>query len=136
MRILVVDDFEPYRNLVVSLLDKNSGLQVVAKASDGLDAVAKARQLRPDLILMDIGLPKLNGLEAARRILRILPESKIVFLTQEMCSELAQAAFRLGASGYVIKQQAKKDLSLAVIAVLEGSQFTSSELVMRFSREA
>jgi len=76
MRILVVDDFEPYRNLVVSLLDKNSGLQVVAKASDGLDAVAKARQLRPDLILMDIGLPKLNGLEAARRILRILPESK------------------------------------------------------------
>ena len=136
MRILVVDDFEPYRNLVVSLLDKNSGLQVVAKASDGLDAVAKARQLRPDLILMDIGLPKLNGLEAARRILRILPESKIVFLTQEMSSELVQAAFRLGASGYVIKQQAKKDLSLAVIAVLEGSQFTSSELVMRFSREA
>jgi DNA-binding NarL/FixJ family response regulator len=128
MQILVVDDFEPYRNLVVSLLDKNPSLQVVGEASDGLDAVAKARQLRPDLILMDIGLPKLNGLEAARRILRILPESKIVFLTQEISSEFVQAAFELGASGYVIKQQAKKDLSLAVIAVLQGSQFTSSLL--------
>jgi DNA-binding NarL/FixJ family response regulator len=128
MQILVVDDFEPYRHLVVSLLDKNPSLQVVGEASDGLDAVAKARQLRPDLILMDIGLPKLNGLEAARRILRILPESKIVFLTQEISSEFVQAAFELGASGYVIKQQAKKDLSLAVIAVLQGSQFTSSLL--------
>jgi DNA-binding NarL/FixJ family response regulator len=128
MQILVVDDFEPYRHLVVSLLDKNPSLQVVGEASDGLDAVAKARQLRPDLILMDIGLPKLNGLEAARRILRILPESKIVFLTQEISSEFVQAAFKLGASGYVIKQQAKKDLSLAVIAVLQGSQFTSSLL--------
>jgi DNA-binding NarL/FixJ family response regulator len=128
MRILVVDDFEPYRNLVVSLLNENPSLQVLGEASDGLDAVAKARQLRPDLILMDIGLPKLNGLEAARRILRILPDSKIVFLTQEMSSEFVQAAFKLGASGYVIKQQAKKDLSLAVIAVLQGSQFTSSVL--------
>ena len=128
MRILVVDDFEPYRNLVVSLLDKNPSLQVIGEASDGLEAVAKARQLRPDLILMDIGLPRLNGLEAARRILRILPESKIIFLTQEMSSEFVQAAFKLGASGYVIKQQAKKDLSLAVITVLQGSQFTSSLL--------
>jgi DNA-binding NarL/FixJ family response regulator len=129
MRILVVDDFEPYRQLVVSLLDKDPGLEVVGEASDGLDAVAKAQQLRPDLILMDIGLPNLNGLEAARRIIRILPESKIVFLTQEMSPEFVQAAFKLGASGYVIKQQAKKDLSVAVIAVLQGSQFTSSELV-------
>jgi DNA-binding NarL/FixJ family response regulator len=128
MRILVVDDFEPYRNLVVSLLDKNPSLQVIGEASDGLEAVAKARQLRPDLILMDIGLPRLNGLEAARRILRILPESKIIFLTQEMSSEFVQAAFKLGASGYVIKQQAKKDLSLAVITVLQGSQFASSLL--------
>jgi DNA-binding NarL/FixJ family response regulator len=128
MRILVVDDFEPYRNLVVSLLDKNPSLQVIGGASDGLDAVAKARQLRPDLILIDIGLPRLNGLEAARRILRILPESKIVFLTQEMSSEFVQAAFKLGASGYVIKQQAKKDLSLAVITVLQGNRFASSLL--------
>jgi DNA-binding NarL/FixJ family response regulator len=129
MRILVVDDFEPYRELVVSLLDQDPGLEVVGEASDGLDAVAKAQQLRPDLILMDIGLPKLDGLEAARRIVRIMPESKIVFLTQEMSPEFVQAAFKLGASGYVIKQQAKKDLSLAVIAVLQGSQFTSSILV-------
>jgi DNA-binding NarL/FixJ family response regulator len=128
MRILVVEDFEGYRNLVVSLLAENPGLRVVGEASDGLDAVAKAQLLRPDLILMDIGLPKLNGLEAARRVLKILPESKIVFLTQETSPAFVQAAFKLGASGYVIKQKAKKDLAVAVIAVLQGSRFTSSEV--------
>ena len=81
-RILLVEDFKPYRSLTTTLLSHSPDLKVIGEAEDGSEAVAQAQQLRPDLILMDIGLPKLNGLDAARRIRDVLPSAKIVFLTQ------------------------------------------------------
>src|SRR5262249_28612527 len=115
-----------YRSFITSLLGRNSGQPVVCEASDGLEAVAKAQQLSPDVILMDIGLPKLNGLEAARRILELRPFSKIVFLTQETSVEVVKEALSLGAWGYVVKQQAGSDLFAALAAIDRGKRFISS----------
>jgi DNA-binding NarL/FixJ family response regulator len=94
--------------------------------SDGLEAVRKACELGPDLILLDIGLPSLNGIEAARQIRTRVPESKIIFLTQESCAEVVQEALRLGACGYVKKLKAAKGLLAVVEAVVSGNQFVSN----------
>jgi CheY-like chemotaxis protein len=80
IRVLVVDDFEPFRRLIIGILKNRSELQIVSEASDGADAVEKARQLQPDLVLLDIGLPKLNGIEASRRIKEISPLSRILLV--------------------------------------------------------
>jgi DNA-binding NarL/FixJ family response regulator len=118
-----VDDFEPYRQFVSSLLHGRPDLQLVGVVSDGLQAVEKAQELQPDLILMDIGLPGINGIEAARRIHTLVPNSKIIFLTQESAPEVIQEAKSLGASGYVLKMDAETDLLTAVQMVLQGKQF-------------
>ena len=127
-RILLVEDFKPYRSLTISLLSHNPNLKVICEAADGSEAVAQAQQLRPDLILMDIGLPGLNGLEAARRIHDALPSAKIVFLTQEADVDVVEAAFNLGARGYIVKQQAETELLAALAAVLRGERFVSNGL--------
>jgi len=88
----VVDDFEMFRQLVVELLEKRPGLQVVGEASDGLEAIHKAVEFRPDLILLDIGFPNLNGIEVARQLRSLVPESKIIFLTQESSADVVQKA--------------------------------------------
>jgi len=120
---LLAEDFAPYRRLISSLLDKNSEWQVIGEASDGLEVVKKAAELGPDLVFMDIGLPKLNGLEAARRVLEFDPSTKIVFLTQETDTDVLREALRLGASGYLLKQEAQADLLPALAAVLQGKRF-------------
>jgi DNA-binding NarL/FixJ family response regulator len=127
-RILVVEDFEPYRTFVTSLLREEPDIQVICEASDGLDAVAKTAQLTPDLILMDIGLPKLNGIEAARQILEFAPAAKIIFLTQESSAEVVDEALQLGACGYVLKSRAGNDLLDAIDATLRGEQFVGRGL--------
>lgn len=124
-RILAVEDFGPYRQFVLSILTGRPELQVVGSVSNGLEAVEKALELKPDLILMDIGLPGLNGIEAARRIRELLPDSKILFITQESSTEIIQEAILLGASGYVFKSLASADLLTAVQAVLDGKKFFS-----------
>ena len=101
-------------------------MRVVYEASSGLQAVEKAQELKPDLILMDIGLPDFNGIEAARRIRKFAPESKIIFLTQESSPEVVQAAIGLGASGYVLKSAAETDLVTAVETVIRGEKFFSA----------
>lgn len=118
-----MDDFEPYRKFVFSLLDGRADLQIVGEVSDGLQAVESAQELQPDLILMDIGLPGINGIEAARRIRTGVPNAKIIFLTQESSPEVIQEAKSLGASGYVLKMEAETDLLTAVDAVLRGQVF-------------
>src|ERR1700751_1317590 len=109
-RAIVVDDYEKWRRFVASTVRTYPDLQIVAEAEDGSEAVLKAQQLQPDLILLDIGLPTLNGIEVARRIRALSPNSKIVFVTQEFSAEVVQEAFRVGALGYVIKTQAGVDL--------------------------
>src|ERR1700676_5170019 len=88
------------RQFICSTLGERNDLQIIGEAADGLEAVQKAIEMKPDLILMDIGLPSLNGLEAARRILEFVPESKIIFLSQESSTDVIKEALTLGAWGY------------------------------------
>jgi DNA-binding NarL/FixJ family response regulator len=125
VRILVVDDYEPFRRFVRSTLGKRPELQIVGEASDGFEAVEKAEGLQPDLILLDVGLPTLNGIEAARQLYTLAPESKIIFLSQESSADMVQEALSLGAWGYVAKVKAGSDLLPAVEAVLRGKRFVS-----------
>jgi DNA-binding NarL/FixJ family response regulator len=125
VRILVVDDFEPWRHFVLSMILVKPELQVVGEASDGLDAVQKTLELKPDLVLMDIGLPILNGIEAARQIRKLAPECKIVFLSQESSDEVVQQALDLGAWGYVVKTTAERELLAALETVISGKKFVS-----------
>jgi DNA-binding NarL/FixJ family response regulator len=126
VRILVVDDFEPWRQQVCSLLQTDQDLHVVAEAGDGLEAVQKAKELQPDLILLDIGLPALNGLEAAKRIRQVDPSVKIIFLTHISDKDVVRAALSDGAQGYVRKLDAGRELFAAVEGVFGGTEFVSS----------
>ena len=126
VRVLIVEDFVPFRRFLCSTLGTKPQLQVVSEASDGLEAVQKAEELKPDLILLDIGLPSLNGIAAARQIRKLSPESKIIFVSQESSADIIQEALNLGAWAYVLKTRAQSDLVAAVEAVLLGRQFVSS----------
>jgi DNA-binding NarL/FixJ family response regulator len=126
LRVLVVEDFAPFRRFICSTLEKRANLQVICEVSDGLEAVHKAEELKPDLILLDIGLPTLNGIDAARRIRKLAPESKIIFLTQESSPDIVQEALGLGAWGYVVKTKAASELLAAVESVISEKQFVGS----------
>lgn len=126
VRVLVVDDFEAFRRFVCSTLAGRPGFQVVGEASNGLEAIRRAEELKPDLILLDIGLPSLNGIEVARRIRKLAPESKIIFLSQESSADVVQEAFSLGASGYIVKTRASRDLMVAVEGVILEKRFIST----------
>ena len=136
VRVLVVDDYIPFRKFVCSMLGKRPELRVVGEASDGLEAVQKAEELQPDLIVLDIGLPILNGIEAARRIRTLAPQSKILFFSQESSDDVAREALSSGALGYVVKTQAGIEFLAAVAAVLEGRQFVSRGLLRHHSGDA
>ena len=101
----------------------------MGEVTDGLEAVQKAQELQPDLILLDIGLPRLNGIEAARRIRKLSPKSKVLFVSQESSADVVQEALRTGAEGYVVKMDAGLELLSAVNAVLRGERFVG----MRFA---
>jgi DNA-binding NarL/FixJ family response regulator len=125
VRVLLVDDYEPFRRFVCSTLAKRSTLQIVGQASDGLEAVRQAKELKPDLVLLDLGLPVLNGIAVARQIRRFAPESKIIFLSLESSLDVVQEALSVGASGYILKAMAASDLLPAVEAVLLEEYFVS-----------
>lgn len=127
-RVLVVDDYEPWRSFAIRTLQKKPEVQVVSEASDGLEAVQKAQELQPDLILLDIGLPTLNGIAAARRILQYAPQIKILFVSEQRSSAIVEEALGTGARGYVVKSKAATELWPAVEAVLQGKQFVSANL--------
>jgi DNA-binding NarL/FixJ family response regulator len=128
LRILLVDDFESFRKIVRPLILGLAELVILYEASDGLEAVQKAEELRPDLILMDIGLPSLKGIGTARRILHSNPQIKILFLTEESSSDFVSEAFNLGAQGYIVKRDAGTDLLPGIDAVIRGEKFVSRSL--------
>jgi DNA-binding NarL/FixJ family response regulator len=125
IRILVVDELEPWRRFASLTLRKKPGLLVVGEASNGSEAFQKAVELEPDLILLGIGYPSLNGIEAARRIREMVPEAKIIFLSDESSVDVVQEAMSFGASGYVFKTMAAIELLTAVETVLSGLKFVS-----------
>jgi DNA-binding NarL/FixJ family response regulator len=124
----VVDDNELWRRFISMTLLKRPELQVLDEASDGLEAVQKAQQLQPNLILLDIGLTSLNGIQAARRVREVSPASKILFVSENRSHDIVEKALSTGAEGYVVKSDAGSELLPAVKAVLQGKQFVSASL--------
>jgi CheY-like chemotaxis protein len=110
------------------MLRERLGLQVIGEASDGLEAVQRAQELQPDLILLDIGLPTLNGIAVARRIQAVSPASKILFVSENRSADIAEEALSTGAGGYVLKSDAAGELLPAVDTVLKGKRFLSASL--------
>jgi NarL family two-component system response regulator LiaR len=110
------------------MIEAQPQLQVIGEAEDGWEAVQKAQTLKPDLILLDIGLPTLNGIETANRILQDIPSTKIIFLSQNNDKDIVRVALGTGAKGYVLKTDAARELLSAVARVLDGEDFVSSGL--------
>lgn len=123
---IVVDDYAPFRRFICAALQAGQDVQVVAELSDGLEAVHRAEELQPDLILLDIGLPNLNGIQAARRIRSLCPESKILFVSQDSDPDVIEEALSLGALGYVVKAHASTELLAAVETVCGGGKYISN----------
>lgn len=114
IRILVVDDSEQWRLLVRSILQRTPSFQIVGEASDGVEAVEKTSALLPDVVLLDIGMPRFNGIEAAEKIRLLYPESKIIFLTQEHDSDIKRAALATGGVAYLLKSRAYCELPTTI----------------------
>jgi DNA-binding NarL/FixJ family response regulator len=128
LRVLVVDDYEPFRKAVRSILQLRNDLQIVGEASDGLEAVQKAKALRPDLIFLDIDLPTLNGIQVAGRLRDLVPQAKILFVSVESSSDVVREALNMGGSGYVHKLHVGTELLPAIETVLGSKRFVSSGL--------
>lgn len=126
--VMVVDDFEPWRNFVPSTLLEGSNLQIVYEVGDPVVAIDEANKIHPNLILLDIGLPSLNGIEAAHQIHQSAPESRILFVSEQSDPEVVRTALDAGGRGYVLKSDAGDELLAAIMAVLRGDQFLSSGL--------
>ena len=126
IRIVIVDDFGPWRAIAGSILKREPGIQLMAEAGDGFEAVRRAIALFPDLILMDIAMPGLNGIEAARRIRETIPTCKILFFSELRSSDIVETALQIGGSGYVVKSNAGKELVPALKAVLGGERYISA----------
>jgi DNA-binding NarL/FixJ family response regulator len=114
----LVEDYEPLLRFLSSLLSKKPEIQIVGHVSDGAEAVRKAEDLQPDLIVLDIGLPSLNGIDAARLIRNLSPNSKILFLSTESSEEVIQEALSLGACAYVHKSRIGSELLPALDTVI------------------
>ena len=131
IQVLIVDDYEPWRRYLSTALATQPELEIVGEAADGLSAVQKAKELQPHLILLDLVLPELNGIEAARRIRQLSPNSKILFVSMERNPEVVRGALATGAHGYLVKSDAGSQLFLAIKAVLEDNPFFSSSVDLK-----
>jgi DNA-binding NarL/FixJ family response regulator len=124
IRILIVDDHPVVRHGLRNLLEVQSGWEVIGEAADGLEALEKADRLTPDVILLDVSMPKMNGLEACRLIRKAVPSSEILIVTQHDSPQMMREALDAGARGYVVKSNAGRDLLAAVEAVSQHKPFT------------
>src|SRR5580692_4600210 len=128
LRILVADDHEVARQGIRSLLENHAGWQVCGEARDGREAVDFANQLKPDVLLLDIGMPNLNGLDAARQILAILPEARILILTVHDSEQTVREVLAAGARGFLLKSDTGRDLLAAVEALQHRRTFFTSKV--------
>lgn len=128
IRVLVVDDFKPWLTFINAMLARELDMRIVGVALDGEDAVAQALTLQPDLILMDISLPIKSGIEAARQILRLVPQTKIIFLSQNRESVVVRTALATGGHGYIVKTDACRELLPAMEVVVQGKRYLSRAL--------
>jgi len=136
IRVLLVDDFSPFRDFLRTSLWQVPGFEIVGEATDGVEAIQKTRELNPDLILLDIGLPKLNGIEVARQIQDLSSCLKIMFVTGTCDWDLIERAFLCGAGGYLVKADAAAELRPGVELVLMGAQFLSSTAIRHILDES
>ena len=128
VKILLVDDHKMFRQGLCSLLEEQSGMEVVGEAEDGATAIRLARELKPDIIVMDVDMPGMNGIDAARRILPEMPNIKIVALSTYLKKAFIIEMLRVGASGYILKEQAFDELLLAFKTIMSGETYLSSKV--------
>jgi DNA-binding NarL/FixJ family response regulator len=125
VRILVVDDHPIVRQGLKTLLEGHTGWEVIGEASDGAEALEKARDLSPDVMVLDVTMPRMNGLEACRLLRRQSPDLEVLFVTQHDSPQMMREALEAGARGYVVKSNAARDLLAAVEAVSQHREFTA-----------
>jgi DNA-binding NarL/FixJ family response regulator len=135
VRILIVDDFEPWRSSVRSILSIDPDLAIVGESGDGLDAVRQCKELQPELVLLDIQLPSMNGLEVAEEIGKISPGSKILFVSSCQSAEVMREAVKFGA-GFVLKADAAGDLLPIVQAICRNEPFVRFRFLDESSSES
>lgn len=128
IKILVSDDHNLVRQGIVALLNVESGLEVIGEASDGFEAVRLAKKLNPDIVIMDLSMPNLNGLEATHQIKRDVPNVKVLILTQHENEEYVIQIIKAGASGYVLKTSVSDDLIKAITEIQKGEKFFSPSI--------
>ena len=126
VRILVVDDFTPFRQWVRTKLETQQNFEIAGEAADALEGIQKAQELTPDLIVLDVALPDINGIEAAKQLCRVVPSAKILFLSRHADEDIAQCALGNGAQGYVVKSDAEREIIPAIEEVLRGGKFVGS----------
>jgi DNA-binding NarL/FixJ family response regulator len=128
LRIFIADDHEVAREGIRSLVEDHAGWEVCGEARDGREAVAAASDLKPDVFLLDIGMPNLNGLDAARQILTVLPEARILILTVHDSDQVVREVLAAGARGFLLKSDTGRDLVAAVEALQHGRTFFTSRV--------
>jgi DNA-binding NarL/FixJ family response regulator len=133
LRIVVVDDFPSWRQFVATMLQEHPQYRIVGEAADGAEAVRRCAELQPDLVLLDIGLPRIHGIEAAKRICAVAPRSKILFVSENQCRDIVETALQASSCtrGYILKSDAGADLWAGLQAMLEDKQFVSPRLLSR-----
>src|SRR5438445_6975106 len=128
LRILVADDHEIVRRGLCAILGSHAGWEVCGEATDGREAVEKTKQLRPDVVILDIGMPSLNGLDATRQILQHNPRQRILILTVTEAEQVIEEVLMAGARGFVLKTDAAQDLTMAVEALQQDRPFFNSRV--------
>jgi two-component system response regulator NreC len=128
VKLLVADDHKIFRQGIKKLLEEEPDLQVVGEAADGREAVKRATELKPDVILMDIAMANLNGLEATKQIKKVLPDVKVIMLTMHKNEEYVLHSFQVGASGFILKEGAVEELVSAIRSIHQNKSFLSPSI--------
>lgn len=134
VRVLVVDDVEDWRKSICLLLKEDPMIEIVGEASDGVRAVQMAQEMQPTVILLDISLPRLDGIQVAGWMRKLSPNSKIIFVSQQIDVDVVHAVMEIGASGFVLKSDIVESLISAIRAAIRDEKFMSSKLVHYLSR--